>query len=391
MKYRLLLLLSFVAFINLSAVAQLTDALYYGDILFSNVPADVAKKRDMTSLDIFSPEESLYGNLFLKIKMKGHSDFKDEDGNIIAYLTIKSESGERTTLTLKLEKELENGKTANFEIVPTAPDIKNENHLKLGGFLGKLSAEVHALTFTIGNRSNELIRPNGYIFGKINVDLSQGIGKFQALKDEQDRLDKIAEEERLAREAEERRLAEERALLIKQTQDEYFNSRDIVNVSFRNTCNHQGTVSIITDNEFTNQRATVSGQSQSGSYRCRPGDKIYDSKGNLLHTVSSASSGKMISFCPPKTQAMIDQEDFDRGFKSIRVQVRNSCSDTKIYYNHQSGASTSKTWMGSHSQTSLSMRKGDKLWIADESGNNITMIFTPMSLSQDGQDIYLCR
>ncbi|MFK7786548.1 MAG: hypothetical protein AB8B56_15615 [Crocinitomicaceae bacterium] len=391
MQHRFLLFLSFITFINLSTFAQLTDALYYGEILFSNVPAEVTKKRDMTSLDVFSPEESLFGNLFLKVKMKSHSDFRDEDGKIVASLTIKSESGERTTLTLDLEKELENGKTANFEIVPNVPDMNNGNHLKLAGFLGRLSAEVHSLTFTIGNRSNELIRPHGYIFGKINVDLTSGIGKFQALKDEQDKLDKIAEEERLAKEAEEKRLAEERALLIKKTQDEYFNAGDVVSITFRNTCDHQGTVRIITDNEFTNQRATISGQSQSGSYRCRPGDKIYDSNGTLLHTASSSSNNKSISFCPPKTQEMIDREEFDRGFKSIRVQIRNSCSDTKIYYNHQSGASTSKTSMGSHSQTSLSMRKGDKLWLADSNGNNVTMLFTPISLSQDGQDIYLCR
>jgi len=391
MKCKQLIFFSFIVLFNLNASAQLTAGLYYGDILFSIEASTVTKKKEMTSLEIFSPEEALFGNVFFNIRMKSHPAFSEKDDHLLATVTIAAKTGENTTFTLEIDAEKKDDKRASFEIIPETLDMENPYHLKLSGFLSKLPADTNSLIITIGHQKGDFVRTDGFVVGKIDVDLSKGLGKFQALKDEQDRLEKIAEEERLAKEAEEKRLAEERAALRKKTRDEYFNARNAVKISFRNTCGHYGSIRIVTGSEFTNQSTTVDGQSQSGQYTCRPGDKVYNSDGKLLHTVSSSSNNKVISFCPPKTQEMIDREDFDRGAKSISVSIRNSCSDTKIYYNHESGASTSKTWMGSNSSTSLSMRKGDKIWIADQNGNNVSVIFEAVSLSQYGSDVYLCR
>lgn len=390
MKFKFLLFLSFIVFTNINASAQVSDVLYFGDIFFTKELSTITKKKEMTGIDKFSPEESLFGSVFLKVKMKSHTDFGNEGDDIVALLTIKAETGEQTTLTLTFDKEKEDVKSACFEIVPETLDMTNANHLKLAGFFGKLPTAVSSLVFTIGDQSN-VLRPDGYVIGRIDVDLSNGIGKFQALKDEQDRLEKIAEEERLVKEAEAKRIAEERAILRKKTRDEYFNAKDVVKIAFKNTCNHQGSIRIATGNEFTNQSAGVGGQRQTDMYTCRPGDKVYNSNGKLIHTVSSSSNNKVISFCPPKTQEMINEEEFEKGYKRISIDIINSCSDTKIYYNHESGASTSKTWMGSNSRTALYMNKGDKLWIADENGNNLSVIFQPTSYSQDGMDVYLCR
>lgn len=80
-----------------------------------------------------------------------------------------------------------------------------------------------------------------------------------------------------------------------------------------------------------------------------------------------------------------------KAIKGISIDIIKSCSEIKVYYNHQSSGSTSKTWMGTNSRTALYMNKGDKLWIADENGNNLSVIFEPTSYSQDGMDVYLCR
>jgi hypothetical protein len=391
MKSRLLLFVSVMLLSGMNANAQLTDALFYGDIFFTKEVSTVVKKKEMTGIEMFSLEEGLFGRVFLKVRLKSHSAFQNQGDDLIVGLTITAETGEETTITLTFDTEQGEGKSASFEIIPESLDMKNENHLKLAGFFGKLPADVSSLIFRIGDQKGELLREDGYVVGRIDVDLINGLGKFQSLKDEQDRLEKIAEEERLVREAEEKRLAEERDALIKKTRDAYYNAKDVVKIAFKNTCNHEGTIRIATASEFTNQRASVSGQRQTDQYSCRPGDKVYNSDGKLLHTVSSSSDNKVISFCPPRTQAMIDEDNFQEGRNYVRITVINSCSDVKVHYNHQSGGSTSKTWMGSNSRTTIQMRKDDKLWIADENGNNVSVIFEPSSYSQDGRDVYLCR
>jgi hypothetical protein len=148
-------------------------------------------------------------------------------------------------------------------------------------------------------------------------------------------------------------------------------------------------VSIETGSAYTNSSVSLNGNSQSTYSKLRPGAKIYHD-GKVIHTVSSSSNKKVISFCPPKTQAEIDEERFQEGFYDIRITIRNSCSD-KVYYKRDQGSSYSNTYMNSNSSTSITMGKEDKIWLTTESGDNITLLWEGRSTSQDGDEVLLCN
>lgn len=369
--------------------AQLTEVLYYGDIGFTTEPTTVLKKKEFTTgITVFKPSEVLYGTAFLKVKLASHTTFKSGDGAITAPLYITAENGEEVRIQLSIDESSASKKAGCFEILPKDLDMTNENHLKLAGFFGKLPTGVSSLTFKIGSRTST-IRPNGAIYGKVNVDLSEGLGAFQALKDEQARLEKIEAEKREQERIEREKQAAIEAEKRQAARDKYYASSDIVSIALQNTCARQGSISISTESSYTNSSFTVSGNNQSNFFKVRPGDKVYN-ENKLIHTVSSSSNKKVISFCPPKTEAEIREEKFQEGWLDIHITIRNSCSD-KVYYKRDQGSSYSNTYMNSNSSTSISMGKDDKIWLTTESGDNITLIWEGRSSTQDGQEVLLCK
>jgi len=387
MKKKILLFIVLVSFITTKTQSQILVAaagklINSGDILFTNEVNTAEKKKEVASLKSFSLDQSVYGTIYLNKKINNHSAFSESGGVLSTWVYIKSKDGKQVSFKITLKPEDGEKKSYCFEIIPAKPSLDNETHRELAVFFGQFSAGVYPMTFYIGEETG--------INGKAEVDLTKGIGSFQQLKDEQERLDKIKAEEdaKRAAEAEKKRKEEEakRAAALKIFQS----SKDAVKVAVKNKCQNPGTIYYETGDAYTSTSFTLNGGDQSNYIICRPGNKIY--LGNeLIHTVAASSNNKVIDFCPPKTDAQIKQEEFEKGMLGISFDVKNSCSQS-LYYLVEEGGSTLNTSLNGNTQTGHQFKKkGTKVWLSNDKHQKVSLIFEVTSYSQYGTMVILCK